>query len=55
MMQKTKDQTWADWVATQDAGHFQQKLTGETQDGRYQILSQLLSKDLAKLKKAPTH
>ncbi len=55
MMQKTKGQTWAEWVATQDVGHFQTRLTAETEDGKYQILSQLLSKELGKLKKAPQH
>jgi hypothetical protein len=53
MTQKTKDQTWADWVATQDVGHFQNRLTAETEDGKYQILSQLLSKEMGRLKKAP--
>ena len=55
MTQKTKDQTWADWVATKDVGHFQKRLTAETEDGKFEILSQLLSKELGKLKKAPPH
>jgi hypothetical protein len=55
MTQKTREQTWADWVATQDDGHFQKRLTAETEDGKYQILAQLLSKELGQLKKERHH
>jgi hypothetical protein len=55
MMKKTKEQLWADWVATQDDGHFQERLNAETEDGKYQILAQLLSRRLEKLKKGPQH
>jgi len=55
MMQKTKEQKWADWVATQDVGHFQERLNAETEDGKYEILAQLLSRRLEQLKKAPQH
>jgi hypothetical protein len=55
MPDKTKEQRWADWVATQDIGHFQEKLNAETEDGKYKILAQLLSRELGKLKKAPQH
>ena len=46
MMNKTKEQIWADWVATQDRGHFQERLNAETEDGKYKILAQLLSSEL---------
>ena len=55
MPDKTKEQQWADWVATQDIGHFQEKLNAETEDGKYKILAQLLSRELGKLKRAPQH
>lgn len=50
MTEKTKEQLWADWVATQDSNDFQEKLSAETEDGRYRILAQLLSTDLEKIK-----
>ena len=55
MPEKTKEQRWADWVATQDIGHFQESLNAATEDDKYKILAQLLSKRLEKLKKAPQH
>jgi len=50
MTQKTKEQLWADWVATQDMGNFQERLNAETEDGKYKILAQLLSNELYKIK-----
>ena len=55
MTQKTKEQVWADWVATQDMDNFQERLNAETEDGKYEILAQLLSRRLEQLKKAPQH
>ena len=55
MMNKTTDQVWADWVATQDVGHFQEMLNAETEDGKYKILAQLLSSEQGKLIKARQH
>jgi len=55
MPEKTKEQRWADWVASQDVGHFQERLNAETEDGKYKILSLLLSRRLEKLKKVPQH
>jgi hypothetical protein len=55
MTEKTKEQAWSDWVATQGIDHFQQRLNAETEDGRYLILAQLLSSELEELKKAPRH
>ena len=55
MTKKTKDQLWADWVATQDVGHFQERLNAETEDGKYKILAHLLSRRLEQLKKQPPH
>ena len=55
MSTMTKEQLWADWVATQDVGHFQERLNEETEDGRYLILAQLLSRRLEKLKRGPLH
>jgi len=55
MMEKSKEQIWADWVATQDIDHFQERLNTATEDGKYKILAQLLSRSLEKLKKGPQH
>jgi hypothetical protein len=55
MMGKTKEQMWADWVASQDSGRFQERLNAATEDGKYRILAQLLSSELEKLKKAPQY
>ena len=55
MLENLKEQQWADWVATQGDGHFQERLNVETEDGKFQILAQLLSKEMGRLKKAPPH
>jgi hypothetical protein len=55
MTEKSKEQIWADRVATQDSGHFRERLNAETEDGKYKILAQLLSSELGKLKKAPRY
>ena len=49
MMEKTKEQLWAGWVATQGTGYFQERLNAETEDGKYKILAQLLSCELEKI------
>jgi len=43
----------AKWVASQDIARFQSLLNSETEDGKYNLLAQLLSLELAQLKKAP--
>lgn len=53
MMNKNKEQIWADWVATQTVDHFQERLNAATEDGKYKILAQLLSTDLYKTKLNP--
>jgi hypothetical protein len=50
MMNKTKEQLWADWVATQTVDHFQETLNAATEDGKYKILAQLLSSELYKIR-----
>ena len=53
-MEKTKEQLWADWLATQSS-HFQDLLDGATEDEKYNILARLLFTDLEKLKNGPKH
>jgi hypothetical protein len=53
MTEKTKEQIWAEWVATQDIGHFQERLNAETEDGKHKILAQLLSSELYKIRLKP--
>jgi hypothetical protein len=48
MPEKTKDQQWASWVARQDDDHFQERLNAETEDGKYEILAHLLSREQRK-------
>jgi len=55
MSEKTKEQIWAEWVAKQRGGNFQEMLNAQTEDGKYQILAQLLSKELAQYKKPLQH
>ena len=55
MSEKSKEQIWAEWVARQRGGNFQEMLNAQTEDGKYQILAQLLSKELAPLKKTTHH
>jgi hypothetical protein len=55
MSEKTKEQKWADWLALQRGGNFQEMLNAQTEDGKYRILAQLLSKELGQLKKTPHH
>jgi hypothetical protein len=51
MAKKTQEQMQADWTATKNIVGFQEMLNGETDDGRYKILSQLLSDEFGKFKK----
>lgn len=53
MMNKTKEQIWADWVATQTVDHFQETLSAATEDGKYKILGRLLSNELYKIRLKP--
>ena len=52
MLENIKEQQWADWVATQDDGHFQERLNAQTEDGKFEILAQLLSREPGNPKKA---
>lgn len=51
MTEKTKEQIWAEWLARQRGGNFQEMLNAQTEDGKYQILAQLLSKEWGQLEK----
>lgn len=53
MAKMTQEQMQADWTATKNIVGFQELLNGETDDGRYRILSQLLSDEFGKFKKPP--
>jgi hypothetical protein len=53
IMDKTKNQMWADWVATQSVDHFQETLGAATEDGKYKILAQLLSSEPYKIRLKP--
>jgi hypothetical protein len=55
MLEKTKEQIWADWVAKQSGGNFPEMLNAQTEDAKYQILAQLLSEELGKMRKVPRH
>jgi hypothetical protein len=55
MTEKTKEQIWADWVAKQSGGNFQEMLNAQTEDGKYQTLARLLSREPGQLKKEPQH
>ena len=55
MIEKTKEQIWTDWVAMQGGDHFQDMLNAQTEDGKYQTLARLLSKELGQLKKESQH
>jgi hypothetical protein len=47
----TQQELQADWSAMKNIVGFQELLNGETDDGRYSILSQLLAQQSAKFKK----
>jgi len=51
MTKPTQEQMQADWIATKNIVGFQELLSGETDEGRYRILSQLLSDEFEKFKK----
>ena len=51
MTKTTQEQMQADWAATKNIAGFQELLKNETDDGRYSILSQLLSDECQKFKK----
>ena len=55
MTEKTKEQIWANWISKQTDDHFQEMLNAQTEDAKYQLLAQLLSGRLEKLKKTPQH
>jgi hypothetical protein len=55
MPEKTREQIWAGWVVKQSGGNFQEMLNAQTEDRKYQILTELLSKEPGQSKKAPPH
>ena len=46
MPEKSTEQIWADWVAKQGGDNFQEMLSAQSEDRKYQILAQLLSLEL---------
>jgi len=50
MAKMTKEQMLADWTTTKDIVCFQELLKEETDEGRYAILSQLLSEEFEQFK-----
>jgi len=52
IMEKTKEQIWADWLAKQSS-NFQELLNAATEDEKYKILAQLLFGDMEKSKNGP--
>ena len=55
MQEKTRQQVWAGWVANQSGGNFQEMLNAQTEDRKYQILAELLSKEPGQSRKAQPH
>jgi hypothetical protein len=55
MVEKTREQIWADWLAKQSSGNFQEMLNAQTEDGQYQILAKLLSREPQKSKETTKH
>ena len=51
MAKMTQEQKQADWTATKNIVGFQELLNGETDDGKYSILTQLLAEEFGKFKK----
>ena len=51
MIEKTREHIWATWISKQTDDHFQEMLNAQTEDRKYQVLAQLLSGRLEKLKK----
>ena len=45
MMEKTTQQVWASWAAKQTGDNFQAMLNAQTEDGKYQILANLLREE----------
>jgi hypothetical protein len=50
MAKPTQEQIQAHWIATKNIAEFQELLNGERDEGRYRILSQLLSDEFEKFK-----
>ena len=51
MTKMTQDELRAGWIATENIVRFQDLLNGETDDGRYRVLAQLLADEFEKFKK----
>ena len=51
MIKTALEELQADWTATKNIVRFQELLNGETDDGRYEILAQLLADGFEKFKK----
>jgi len=52
MPENTKEQIWSRWVAKQVGSNFQEMLNAQTEDRKYQILAELLSKEPGQSKKS---
>jgi hypothetical protein len=50
VMDKVSAELHAKLVAAQNGGHFQELLNAETEDGKYEILAQLLLHEMEQLK-----
>jgi len=53
MMEMTQQERHADWVITQNIARFQERLSAETDEGKYKILAQLLADEFRKFEKMP--
>ena len=53
MLEKTREQIWADWVARQRGGSFPEMLNAQQEDSKYQIRTQLLAREFAQWKSMP--
>jgi hypothetical protein len=53
MTQPAPDEVLAELFAMKDIGHFQAGLNAETEEGKFKILAQLLTKEFRKFKLPP--
>ena len=53
MVKVPQQESWRDWLDTQNMVRFLDMLNAETEDGRYEILTQLLANEFETPKKAP--
>jgi hypothetical protein len=53
MVKVPQQESWRDWLDTQNMVRFLDMLNAETEDGKYEILTQLLANEFETPKKAP--